>query len=180
MNAPDATVGSPTTRLIVIRGNSGSGKSAVAAEIRASRPHGTVAIVGQDVVRRTILGTHDDVRRTAVGLIDLTARYALAHGFDVVLEGILNAEFYGDMLHRLTEDHAGVTRAYIYDLSFEETVRRHRTKAVAVDFGEPEMRTWWRGFQPIEAMREARIAENEALRHTAHRILEDCWGSQAT
>jgi predicted kinase len=63
-------VGSASSRLIVIRGNSGSGKSAVAAGVRAGRPHGTLAVVGQDVVRRTILGTHDDKRLTAVGLID--------------------------------------------------------------------------------------------------------------
>src|SRR3954470_18865715 len=84
-------VGSASSRLIVIRGNSGSGKSAVAAGVRAGRPHGTLAVVGQDVVRRTILGTHDDKRLTAVGLIDLTARYALNQGFDVIVEGILNA-----------------------------------------------------------------------------------------
>jgi hypothetical protein len=137
-------VGSASSRLIVIRGNSGSGKSAVAAGVRAGRPHGTLAVVGQDVVRRTILGTHDDKRLTAVGLIDLTARYAPNQGFDVIVEGILNAKWYGRALHRLAQDHAGVTHSYIYDLPFEETVRRHSTRAVADRFGEPEMREWWR------------------------------------
>jgi hypothetical protein len=180
VSALPGPVGSSGSRLIVIRGNSGSGKSAVAAEIRANRPDGTVAIVSQDVIRRTILGTLDEYVGTPAGLVDLTARYALTRGFDVVVEGILNAKHYGGVLHRLAEDHAGVTHAYIYDLTFEETVRRHRTKVVSVEFGEPEMRKWWNGFQPIPTLREAPIGERETLGDTARRILEDCWGPPAT
>src|ERR1700689_4815453 len=45
-------------RLIVIRGNSASGKSAVAAELR--RRHGRgLAIVGQDNLRRQVLRERD-------------------------------------------------------------------------------------------------------------------------
>ena len=86
-------VGSTSSRLLVIRGSSGSGKSSVAAAIRATRPDRTVAIVGQDVMRRGVLGTGDDVDGHATALIDLTTRFALARGFDVVLEGILNADW---------------------------------------------------------------------------------------
>jgi hypothetical protein len=177
MNDDSNSVGSASSRLIVIRGNSGSGKSAVAAGVRAGRPHGTLAVVGQDVVRRTSLRTHDDKRLNAVGLIDLTARYALNQGFDVIVEGILNAKWYGRALHRLAQDHAGVTHSYIYDLPFEETVRRHSTRAVADRFGEPEMREWWYGLQPIAALQEARITEDETLTQTVRRILDDSWGS---
>jgi ABC-type glutathione transport system ATPase component len=46
--------GSTDTRLIVIRGNSGSGKSYLAQAIRDARPRG-VAIVAHDVLRREIL-----------------------------------------------------------------------------------------------------------------------------
>lgn len=170
-------VGSASSRLIVIRGNSGSGKSVVAAGVRAGRPYGTLAVVGQDVIRRTILGTHDDQRLAAVGLIDLTARYALDRGFDVIVEGILNAKWYGRAFDALAQDHVGVTQSYIYDLPFDETVRRHSTKEVADRFGEAEMRDWWYGLQPIASLREARITEHETLDETVQRILDDCWGS---
>jgi predicted kinase len=169
------TIGSSASRLIVIRGNSGSGKTAVAAGVRAGRPRGTVAVVGQDVIRRTILGTKDGAGTTAVGLIDLAARYALVHGFDVLIEGILSAQRYGEMLRRLSDDHQGVTRCYIYDLSFEETVRRHATKVQADEFGEAEMREWWHGFQPVDGLREASITQGESLHATVDRVLEDCW-----
>lgn len=177
MTGMSSAIGSSSSRLIVIRGNSGSGKSAVAAGVRASRPQGTVAIVGQDVIRRTILGTNDDAGTTAVGLIDLAVRYALVQGFDVVLEGILNVKRYGETLLHLTEDHLGVTRCYVYDVSFGATIRRHATKAVADEFGEAEMRRWWHGFQPVDGLNEATITEDESLEDTVDRILQDCWPS---
>lgn len=45
-----------------------------------------------------------------IGLIDLTARYALDNGFHVVLEGILYADRYGTTLQDLVRAHQGVTR----------------------------------------------------------------------
>jgi predicted kinase len=75
-------------RLIVIRGNSASGKSAVAAEIR--RRHGRgLAIVGQDTLRRHVLAERDVPGGANIDLIDLTARFALDRGFHVIVEGIL-------------------------------------------------------------------------------------------
>lgn len=168
-------VGGASSRLVILRGNSGSGKSAVAAALRAARPRGSLAVVGQDLVRRTILGTGDDPGTKAVGLVDLTARYALRNGFDVVVEGILHADRYGDMLAALREDHAGPTRAYVYDLPFEETVRRHATKGAGLGFGEAEMRSWWHGFQPVEGLDEVVLGADEALADTVARILADCW-----
>ncbi len=171
----NATVGSGMSRLIILRGNSGSGKSALAAALRAARPKGTLAIVGQDHIRRTILGTGDDVGTTAIRLVDLTVRYGLQNGFDVVVEGILNFSRYGDMLLALRGDHLGVTRSYLYDLSFRETVRRHASKGER-GFGEDEMRSWWQGFQPVEGLDEALIGEDQSLSDTLARVLADCWG----
>ncbi|MEU5861896.1 zeta toxin family protein [Nonomuraea sp. NPDC047529] len=45
-------IGSPDTVLIVIRGNSGSGKSTVARTVRETYAQRGMALIGQDVVRR--------------------------------------------------------------------------------------------------------------------------------
>jgi predicted kinase len=172
-------LGTHSTRLVVLRGESGSGKSTVAAGLREARPDGTVAVVSQDLLRREVLGggatSHDPV----VGLIDLTVRHALDHGFDVVLEGILGASRHGEMLRGLATDHRGLTRCYLYDLSFEETLRRHRARPKASDFGEPEMRAWWSGFQPVPGLDEAVIDAGLSLAATVARILRDCWPTTA-
>lgn len=167
--------GTEQSRLLVIRGNSGSGKTALAAAVRHARPDRTVAIVGQDVIRRQILGMGDDVGNSAIDLISMTARHALDHGFDVVVEGILNAERYGDMLRELVADHTGVTRCYLYDLTFDETLRRHATKPNSTDFGETEMRQWWRGLQRIEGVDEALITAEATLAETTSRVIKECW-----
>jgi predicted kinase len=79
-------------RLIVIPGNSASGKSAVAAEIR--RRHGRgLAIVGQDNLRRQVLRQRDVPGGANIDLIDLTARFALQRGFHVIVEGVLSIDW---------------------------------------------------------------------------------------
>lgn len=59
-----------------------------------------------------------------VGLIDLVARYALGHGCNVTVEGILRADHYAEMLGALIAGHLGQTRCYHFDVPFDETVRR--------------------------------------------------------
>lgn len=91
---------------MVLRGNSASGKSSVAAGLRERYGRG-IALVGQDNLRREVLREHDIPGGANIGLIDLTVRHALAHGFHVVLEGILSVAHDGDMLSALLADHPG-------------------------------------------------------------------------
>jgi chloramphenicol 3-O-phosphotransferase len=175
VNAP---VGSSSTRLITLRGESGAGKSALAAALRAARPFGTVAILAQDVIRLEILGTGVNAGGHPVGLVDLAARYLLGRGIDVVIEGGLRSEWYAETLTRLVADHRGTSRCYLYDLPFEETLRRHATKAVAAVFGEDELRRWWRGFDPIADLGESVITADDSLEATVARVLQDCWPSE--
>ena len=77
--------------------------------------------------------------------MDLMTRHSLDAGFSVVVEGILHPDRYAEMLLQLVRDHRGSTRAYFWDLPFEETLRRHETKDKASEFGEAEMREWWYG-----------------------------------
>lgn len=127
--------------LVVLRGNSGSGKTTVA---RLLQDRFGLVVVSQDVLRREVLGVSDGPGSPAVDLIAQTARFALDRGFSVVVEGILRSDTYAPMLAALAAEHRGHTHFFRFDLSFDETVRRHRTKD-RTDFGEPELRRWWRG-----------------------------------
>ncbi|MEU2872757.1 AAA family ATPase [Streptomyces olivoreticuli] len=82
-------VGSEKTRLIVLRGNSGSGKTTTAKRIREAYGRG-IAIVGQDTARRTILHETGPVWAT-LGLVDTMARYCLDQGYHVILDGIFSS-----------------------------------------------------------------------------------------
>jgi predicted kinase len=165
-------VGSETTRLVVIRGNSASGKSAVAAEIRARYGRG-IAIVAQDQLRRIVLREHDRPGATNIGLIEVVARYALDHGYHVIVEGILYAAHYGHMLACLREDHRGVSCFYYLDIPFEETMRRHATKPQASEYGRAEMSGWYRERDFLPGGFEQVITENVSLDAIVKRVMED-------
>lgn len=170
--------GNGQTRLIVIRGNSGSGKSALAAAIRSSLPRG-VAIIGQDMLRRSILHVPDTKPSLAADYIEISAQFALDRGLNVIVEGILHNDIYGDMLRRLISGHLGITRCYRYEIPFQETLTRHKTKPNATDFGESEMRQWWREDDGLTGIEETVIGPNQSLADAAIQVIVDCgWGAR--
>ncbi|WP_097884352.1 AAA family ATPase [Streptomyces sp. st140] len=161
-------VGTEETRLIVLRGNSASGKSSVAAGLRHRFGRG-LAVVAQDNLRRTVLRERDRPGPANIGLIDLTARYALDAGYHVVVEGIL----YADMLARLRADHRGPTHGYYLDVPFAETVARHATKPIADEVDENQLRDWYRPRDVLPDGRETVIGSDSVLDRTVHRIMLD-------
>jgi predicted kinase len=167
-------LGDATTRLVVLRGNSGSGKSTTAQEVRRRVGRG-VAWVEQDYLPRILLREHDRRGAPNIGLIDQTARYALDHGYHVILEGILYRPTYGEMLHELIADHAGVTGVYYFQLSFEETLRRHAIRELSKGKGAtPEqMRDWYQPSDLLGAEGEQVIDPSSTLDQTTSRIITD-------
>ena len=147
--------GSAGTKLIVLRGNSASGKSTVAAGIRSRHGRG-IAIAGQDHLRRIVLRERDVPGGVNIGLIDTVARYALDRGYHVIVEGILYAARYSDMLTALRADHRGESWFYYLDVSFEETdtAPRHQTPG-----------------QRIRAHRDAQLVPG--TRHPSRRVRAD-------
>jgi predicted kinase len=141
---PDSVIGSPETILVLVRGNSGSGKTSVAREVR--RRHGRgCALIEQDYLRRIVLRERDDPSslNVAPGFIVHSVAYALDHGYHVILEGILYSPRYGGLLHDLLDRHAGRSHVFYLDVSYEETVRRHAMRPQAADFTPEEMRSWY-------------------------------------
>jgi predicted kinase len=158
-------------QLIVLRGNSASGKSTVAQALRAAYGRG-LAIISQDVVRRDILKEKDRPGAVNIGLIDLMVRHALDNGFHVVVEGMLYAAHYGEMLTRLVRDHQA--HCYYFDIPFETTLERHATKPVADEYGETELRDWWRPRDLLPDEVEEIIDQHSSVEQSAVRILGDC------
>ncbi|MFC8175233.1 AAA family ATPase [Streptomyces sp. NPDC057325] len=175
IEAAHGTVGTSDTRLIVLRGNSASGKSSVAAGLREKFGR-NLAIVAQDNLRRIVLREHDRPGAANIGLIDLTARYALDNGFHVVLEGILYADRYGTMLQHLVRAHQGVTQCYYLHVPFEETVLRHATKPDAqylAHVNESHLRDWYREKDLLPNGLETVIGAANTLDDTVQQILSE-------
>ncbi|MFE7959464.1 kinase [Streptomyces sp. NPDC057413] len=165
-------VGTEESRLVFLRGNSASGKSSVAAGLRERFGRG-LALVAQDNLRRIVLREHDRPGAANIGLIDLTARYALDAGYHVVIEGILYADRYGDMLTQLRADHRGPTHGYYLDVPFDETLARHATKPIAADVDATQLRTWYRPRDLLPGGIETVITADSALHETIDHIMLD-------
>ncbi|MFC4454968.1 kinase [Deinococcus sonorensis] len=160
------------SRLIVLRGNSGSGKSSVARALRAEVGYG-LAWVEQDYLRRILLREPDVAGALNIRLIDQTVRLALDGGYHVVLEGILDAGRYLDMLSALVQTYRDRAHLYYFDVSFEETVRRHAGRPQAAEFTPAEMQGWYRPLDRLPGLAEQIIPATSTLDQTVRRILTE-------
>ncbi|MGY4796192.1 kinase [Lysinibacillus fusiformis] len=130
------------SKLIIIRGNSGSGKTTIAKSLQHHLGHGTL-LVPQDVVRRDMLKVHDREGNLSIELIRQIAEYGKGRCEVVIVEGILYTSRYGDMLKDLIQFYDQKAYTYYFDLSFEETVIRHHSSSKKNDFGEDSLHAWW-------------------------------------
>lgn len=159
-------------KLIIIRGNSGSGKSTVAKRLRREMGYETM-LIPQDTVRRDILRVKDISNNPSRELIGEIALFGKRIGYDVIIEGILSTKRYKDILLKLANEF---DEAYVYyfDIPFEETLRRHTTKPNAHEFGEAEMREWWHEKDYLGVANEhiflAEESEDAIVRHILHDI----------
>ena len=144
-------------KLIIIRGNSGSGKSSLARKLQHKFGRNTM-VIPQDTVRREMLWTHDGAGNFAQPLMIELLRYGRKNCEVVILEGILHSKWYKELFETAQAEFEQIC-AYYYDIPFEETLNRHATKPAEkrAQFGESEMRQWWNekdyiGFIPEKAL----------------------------
>jgi predicted kinase len=159
--------------LIVIRGASGSGKSTLAARLQQELGWPT-AVLGQDHFRRTIYKEREDAGHADgmehAALLEVAVKHYLSAGYDVVPEGIFQSARYAAMLERVSSTSADA-RFYAFDLSFEETLRRHAGRSLASEVSPDQMRAWYRGWDPLPFVTEDPILPGEELAAVARRIL---------
>lgn len=127
--------------LIVIRGNSASGKTSLARNLQLAIGRGT-ANIGQDHFRRVVLREHDVPGGDNIDLIDRTVRHCLGIGYHVILEGILYSRHYGEMIRALLRDHLGPCHVFYLEVPLEETIRRHAGRPLSTEVTAEQIRSW--------------------------------------
>ncbi len=158
--------------LVVIRGNSGSGKTTTAREVRRRYGRGC-ALLEQDYLRRVVLREHDAtaIDPVAPHFIVATARTALDRGYHVVLEGILHGERYAGPLGQLIAEHPGPSHVYYFDVSFDETVRRNQERLASEGFTTGDMRFWYARRDLLGVPGERVLSESMTLDDAVSTIL---------
>lgn len=81
------------SKLVIIRGNSGSGKTTVAKALQHKLGH-NIMVISQDVIRRDMLRVKDGVDTKALSLLSELLVYGNNNCKFVILEGILYSQWY--------------------------------------------------------------------------------------
>lgn len=158
--------------LIVIRGNSGSGKTSLAKELQ-KRYKEKAMVISQDLVRREMLSISDGPGTMAIPLIYYLLEYGHRHYDITILEGILFSKWYSHLFENAFALFDGHVYGYYYDLPLEETITRHNTKAVVSEFGELELRRWWREADLLETIPERIFTREVSLADAVKIICQD-------
>lgn len=160
------------SKLIILRGNSGSGKTTTAKALQQKLGRNTL-VISQDVIRRDMLWVKDGEGTPAISLLVDLIKYGRTHCETVILEGILEAQVYRSLYEVCIQEFGSDIYAYYYDIPFEETLRRHQTKPNMHEFGENEMRRWWNEKDYIGLIEERIISQQMEQEETVEMIYND-------
>ena len=159
--------------LVLLRGNSGSGKTSLAKLLQERFGPNTMRL-SHDMIRMDMLHVRGrEGAEKSLPLLFALLEYGRAHCETVVLEGILPTGDYCPLFEAAQRLYGERIFAYYYDLSFEETLRRHATKPNRNDFGESDMRRWWQERDFIGFLPEALFSEEISLEDAAARIVRE-------
>lgn len=158
--------------LILLRGNSGSGKTTLAKELQEEIGNNTL-LLSQDVIRREILYVKDGQNSPAISLLKELLIYGYHHQQVTILEGILHRKWYDEVFQEAKELYGTKIIAYYYDLSFEETLKRHQTRQKSAEFGAADMKRWWLEKDYLTYIEEKKISSSWSLEETKFSILKD-------
>jgi len=146
-------------KLIVLRGPSGAGKSTVAKMLH-ERTAKKSALIEQDYYRHVILNNPHSDLEVARHIQFASMRAALEQGCDVIAEGIMSMGKYKKFFDELLQSHPTENYFFYFDVSFEETTRRHSTRSKSQDFTAQEMREWYDRASPTGYPNEHIIPEH--------------------
>ncbi len=159
-------------KLIILRGNSGSGKTTTGKTLQRKFGHGTM-LISQDVVRREMLFVKDGTNPEASQLLLELALYGKSNCNIVILEGILNSKWYKNLFENLLDEFKDQIFAYYFDIPFEETLNRHQQKPNVHEFGEKEMREWWNEQDLLDIIPEVLLYKELSLNEIVDIIYQD-------
>jgi len=150
----------------MIRGNSGSGKTTVSRELQKRFGRNTM-LISQDMIRLQMLNAKDV---EALPLIISLLQYGRQNSNITILEGILDSEVYMPLFEAAIKEYGINIFAFYYDLPFEETLLRHSTKPNKAEFGEADMKRWWKEKDYINVIPEQVITSNISISDTVDMI----------
>jgi thymidylate kinase len=165
-------------KLIILRGPSGAGKSTVAKMLHKTMG-GKTALIEQDYIKLEMFDGSEESREAVRNMVMINIRAALDMSCDVVAEGFFNAAGYKERFEKLFEGHPEDNYLFYFDISFEETARRHATREKSQLFNPEDMKEWYSLASPYNHPHEHIIPENYTAKQMHDEIIETA-GIKAT
>ncbi|MGT2896475.1 kinase [Streptococcus entericus] len=160
------------TTLILIRGNAGSGKTTLATVLQQQLGENTL-LLSQDLLRRTMLNAKDGTNTPTIPLLMSLLDTGKTLCDTIIIEGIFRSDWYAPVFDKIAEQFSDQLHAYYYDLPFEETLRRHQTRAKAAEFGEEALRRWWVDKDYLTQIPETLLPQNLSLEEAVQLVLAE-------
>lgn len=160
-----------TQKLIILRGPSGSGKTTTAKALLKLAERKT-CLIEQDYYRFIFRPYENGSKANSATMrkmIKENVLIALRDGYDVILEGILSTRSYKELFGEIFREHPSDNHLFYFDISLEETIRRHRTRPPrnTPTFTEDDLRTFYSGvYDPVhenEKIIPERFSADETL-----------------
>lgn len=161
------------TQLILLRGNSGSGKTTIAQLLRAKLPAESTLLLSQDTLRREMLGVKDHVDNPTSALLWDLLCFGDGRFATIIVEGIFKKEVYEKILAQIAQHFAGRYHAYYFQLTLAETFQRHQTRSQKTEFGLEELTRWYQAEDTLDFLAETLLLPQQTRQAIVEQILMD-------
>jgi predicted kinase len=158
------------TKLIIIRGPSGVGKSTVAQALmkRTKRP---AVLVDLDYYRFGFVNPPRPDHGLEYEMSGSDVLICLRLGFDVIFDGNFTADAHDPFLERLFQAHPRENYLFYLDASLPETLLRHETKSYT-RISADKMCEVYKYASPTGRKEEVVIPESSSLEQTVEQSVE--------
>ncbi|MBC6342655.1 zeta toxin family protein [Lactobacillus kimbladii] len=130
-----------TPIFILIRGNSGSGKTVLANCLQNHFGYQRCLLLHEDLLRLDILHVKEKKTAPTASLIELMIEWGKQYYPVIILEGILPKRIYGTTLTKIIHEFGAGAFVYYLDISFAQTVKNNEEKEIP--FPLETLEKWW-------------------------------------
>ena len=130
-----------TPIFILIRGNSGSGKTVLANCLQNHFGYQRCLLLHEDLLRLDILHVKEKKTAPTASLIELMIEWGKQYYPVIILEGILPKRIYGTTLTKIIHEFGAGAFVYYLDISFAQTVKNNEEKESP--FPLETLKKWW-------------------------------------
>ncbi len=167
-------------KIISLRGNAGSGKSTISQMLidALSKEHDVLYLELDNFRRRIVYTKFDEdfaIRRNqnALSSIITMIDWGLSNNIEyAILDGKFSTKHFTELYEYILSRNIPLI-PYWFDLTFEETARRHATRAKSKDFTADEMKEWFRPNDLMPIINEKLIPQDMTKEQIFTMIMKD-------